>query len=343
MGKGSSAPRPPDPYQTARAESQFNRLDTYSPSGGGVRYGYTDAQGNFVQGMPGRGQRSAVSYQESPWERSIREMLQPASTGLIGRMIRDNVTNLPDAPRVRDRPDVARDIFDRNMSLMAPAIEQGQSRLLTNLQARGLPVGGAAFNDAYGAQTRETQGMIARLAQDANVAAGQEQSREFGLGQAQRQQAISEIVAAMGGSYNPPNNVPSGNAAGIPIGQMIGDNYQQRLAAWREGDAQRTAAMNTLGNLAGSALMKCSAGLKERLGDLDVEAAAEAVASLPLHAWRYRDFEDGAVHVGPMAEDFHAATGLGDGRTIHVIDMVGVLAGALQAAMARIAALEARP
>ena len=72
MGK-SSAPPPPDPYKTASAEAQFNRLNTYSPSGSGVRYGYTDASGNFVQGLAPEGSQSAVKQIERPWEASIRE------------------------------------------------------------------------------------------------------------------------------------------------------------------------------------------------------------------------------------------------------------------------------
>ena len=37
MGKGSKAPKPPDPHETVAAEAQFNRVDTYSPSGSGTR------------------------------------------------------------------------------------------------------------------------------------------------------------------------------------------------------------------------------------------------------------------------------------------------------------------
>lgn len=228
--KGGKAPAPPDPYKTAAAEAQFNRVDTYSPSGSGVRYGYTDpATGQFRQGVGGEGTQSAVQSVESPWERGIREKLQPGSLALADRMVQDNIVGMPDAARVGDRGQVAQNIFDRTMSTMAPGIERANSRLLTNLQARGLPVGGDAFNEAYGNQLQTTQDTIARLALDADGAAGAEQSREFSLNSAQRQNAMAEIAAMMGGNYNPPNAAPSGNAAGVNYAGLVGQQYQGQI------------------------------------------------------------------------------------------------------------------
>ena len=55
------------------------------------------------------------------------------------------------------------------------------------------------------------------------------------------------------------------------------------------------------------------------------------VAGLPMTQWRYRTEVSGARHVGPMAEDFHAAFGLGDStKTINVMDASGVALAAIQ-------------
>lgn len=352
MGKGKSAPAPaaPDPYKTAQAEAQFNRLDTYSPSGSGVRYGYTNAQGQFVQGTPPPGFQSAVSQMESPWERSIREALQPASVDLTNRVIRDTITNMPDAPRVQERGDIAKTIFDRSFAMMMPAIEKGNTRLLNNLQARGIPIGGEAFNEAYGEQQTRTQDTISRLAMDADMAAGQEQSRLFGLDASSRQGAIAELVAAMGGNYNPPSATPSGSAAGVNYSGLVGEKYRNDMAQWESDQARRGAAMSTAGGIIGSALplMKCSRDWKDDHGTVSIHDVAEGVTRIPIHEWSYAPGVHvpgslpGQRHVGPMAQDFQQVFGLGDGRHINVIDAFGVCMAALKSALLRIEVLERR-
>lgn len=72
-------------------------------------------------------------------------------------------------------------------------------------------------------------------------------------------------------------------------------------------------------------------------------AILERLASLPVYGWRYRDEPEGVRHLGPMAQDFMAAFGLGDDdRRIMCVDANGVLVVAVQALVRRIAALEAR-
>lgn len=361
MGKGSKAPEAPDAYETASAEAQFNRVDTYSPSGSGVRYGYTDSNGNFVQGVAPKGSQAAAQTVESPWEKSIREMLQPASLGLTQRMIADNVDGMPAAARVGDRFNIAKSIFDRNWSMMKDGVDQSNSRLLTNLQARGLPVGGEAFNEAYGAQQKQTQDTLARLAMDADIAAGQEQSRQFGLDSAQRSNAIAEIMAAMGGSYNPPNATPSGAASGVNYSGLVGQQYQNEMAQYNAQQQQKAQTAGAAGSLIASALplMKCSRDFKnvgpeivarevvQGLGDpvITQECLTDAVCQMPVHVWSYKPEhapadDVGETHIGPMAEDFHALTGLGDGKSISVIDAFGVLLVALRDALTRIDVLE---
>lgn len=349
MGKGSKAPAAPDPYKTAQAEAQFNRLDTYSPSGSGVRYGYTDpVTGQFRQGVAPQGAQSAVLQQESPWEKAIRESLQPASVDLTNRVIRDTITNMPDAPRVQDRGDIAKTIFDRSFAMMQPAIEKGNNRLLTNLQARGIPIGGEAFNDAYGEQQTRTQDTISRLAMDADMAAGQEQSRLFGLDSASRQGAIAELVAAMGGGYNPPSATPSGAAAGVNYGGLVGQKYQADMAQYQAQQQQQASTMSTIGGLGGALLMKSSRDWKHDHGTVPIHDVAAGVIELPIHEWTYKPGQEpagclpGQKHVGPMAQDFQEVFGLGDGRHINVLDAFGVCMAALKSALLRIEALEQR-
>lgn len=345
MGKGSKQPTQPDAYETAAAEAQFNRLDTYSPAGGGTVNGYTDTNGNFVQGVAPKGSQSAVKTIESPWEKALRELLQPASQALTGRIIDDNITNMPDAARVGDRGTVAQSMFDRNLSMMMPTIDKTNSRLIENLQARGIPVGSVAFNDAYGEQTRQTQDTISRLAQDSDINAGNEQSRQFGLDASARAGAISELVAAMGGGYNPPNNAPSGAASGVNYSGLVGDQYKNQMAQYNTQQQQSASTASTIGSIAGSMLMKCTRTAKNVGAPVSLSDVSQALIGLPIHSWSYRpesapEGHGAEIHIGPMAEDFHAATGLGGSQTISVIDAVGVLMAALKDALLRIEVLE---
>ncbi|WP_406102751.1 hypothetical protein OG698_10205 [Streptomyces sp. NBC_01003] len=60
-------------------------------------------------------------------------------------------------------------------------------------------------------------------------------------------------------------------------------------------------------------------------------AILQAVASVPVSSWSYRG-EEHVQHLGPMAQDWHAAFGLGpDDRSIHLVDVNGVSMVAVQA------------
>jgi hypothetical protein len=71
--------------------------------------------------------------------------------------------------------------------------------------------------------------------------------------------------------------------------------------------------------------------LKEGFTDLDSQAVLAKVASLPISEWEYKADSSDARHVGPVAQDFHAAFGLGkDDRHINAMDGVGVSLAAIK-------------
>ncbi|PAP76933.1 tail fiber domain-containing protein [Rubrivirga marina] len=86
---------------------------------------------------------------------------------------------------------------------------------------------------------------------------------------------------------------------------------------------------------------------KDAVVAVDAEAVLEGVVGLPLSTWQYTGSD--VTHLGPMAQDFYRAFGLGQGETtISMVDADGVALAAIQAlhtrneaAQARIAQLEA--
>jgi hypothetical protein len=82
--------------------------------------------------------------------------------------------------------------------------------------------------------------------------------------------------------------------------------------------------------------------LKQDLVPIDAQEVLERVAALPLSTWSYKTSQ-GVRHIGPMAQDFHAAFGLGEDDThIHTLDASGVALAAIQGLHEQNQALEAQ-
>lgn len=108
----------------------------------------------------------------------------------------------------------------------------------------------------------------------------------------------------------------------------------------------RTNATLTTGcNLpAGSGAFSCSSSrtLKEHFAPVDGEDLLSRIRNVPVNSWSYIDEPGGVRHLGPFAEDFRAAFGLGiDNRSIGLLDIDGVNFAAVQALEARTAQLRA--
>ena len=88
------------------------------------------------------------------------------------------------------------------------------------------------------------------------------------------------------------------------------------------------------------------ASSSDKNGKDDIKAVDPAdvlakVSELPIATWRYKG--DDATHVGPMAQDFFAAFGLGaDDKHIAPTDMAGLSLAAIQALQAEVAEKDAR-
>jgi hypothetical protein len=89
---------------------------------------------------------------------------------------------------------------------------------------------------------------------------------------------------------------------------------------------------------------------KENLTSVDERDILERLSSIPIETWNYKGQDIPIRHIGPMAQDFHAAFGVGeDNKHIDTIDADGVALAAIQGLYeivqekdAEIAALEAR-
>jgi hypothetical protein len=83
--------------------------------------------------------------------------------------------------------------------------------------------------------------------------------------------------------------------------------------------------------------------LKRDIGPVDEQAVLETLASLPVSTWSYKSDDPAVRHLGPMAQDFYSAFGLGDtDRAYNSIDAHGVAMAAIKALYERSLAQDAR-
>jgi hypothetical protein len=124
------------------------------------------------------------------------------------------------------------------------------------------------------------------------------------------------IVRATGGVWFGTNAF-----AIIPAGQFI---------------ATTTGAHLTTG---GTWTNASSRALKTAFEAIDPGEVLARLLALPLTRWQYRDSPAEGVHLGPVAEEFHAAFGLGaDGSAISTVDANGVALAAIQGLNAKLEA-----
>lgn len=188
-----------------------------------------------------------------------------------------------------------------------------------------------------------------------------------GLGSALPAQAAQETGLGLGAGINGANvtnaaNTQFLNSAGVvnPAygGAMTGyankanilqnlDNYN--LKSWSAEEQlkqnEQAGLWSGVGSLVGlglsagfaapqaGSLFSMMSSKKLKTGKRKSEGSLNAVKSMPVERWRYKDgVADGgaAEHTGPYAEDFQKATGHGDGTTIPMQDAIGVTMGAVK-------------
>lgn len=209
--------------------------------------------------------------------------------------------------------------------------------------------GNVPGHEAYGAEFATfNQGVNdARIAAILN--AGQEQNRLFGLEQAARTQGLNEVLGLAGaGRLNLPDfqGSPQTGVQGTDVIGAYNAKHAADLNAWNNINQQNAQARSDLfglgGALGGAAIAASSKDYKHDHGE--APEVLEAIKDLPVKKWSYKpEMALGTEeHVGPMAEQWKAATGLGDGKSINLLDAFGVVLKAIQELTAKVDKLEAR-
>jgi len=125
-----------------------------------------------------------------------------------------------------------------------------------------------------------------------------------------------------------------------------------QLSARCTGGARFVSAIDGSGNPTAGVELAAGGGswsslsdrnLKENFRPLDAQAILARVARLPITEWNYKAQDDAVRHIGPMAQDFSAAFGVGESdRRIATLDADGVALAAIQGLHAMVREKEAQ-
>jgi hypothetical protein len=157
-------------------------------------------------------------------------------------------------------------------------------------------------------------------------------------------------IRARGGSPGPFGNANSGITFGAPgdddSGMSSSANGQlefysnaaevMRIAAGGNvgiGTTVPLQRLHVIGNIlaSGTITQNSDRNAKTDFGPVDPMAVLEKVAALPISSWRFKAEPKDVRHVGPMAQDFQSAFGLGEQKTaIATVDADGVALAAIQ-------------
>ena len=130
---------------------------------------------------------------------------------------------------------------------------------------------------------------------------------------------------------DPNTGLPIGGGYGTGTGGGYGTGIGGIGGGVVGGGVIGGGGLGGIGGIGGGGIIS-DRNLKENLSDVDTKSVLDKVASLPIQSWNYKDQGEAIRHIGPMAQDFAGAFGVGeDDRRINMVDANGVTLASIQA------------
>ena len=342
-GKGKSKAPAPDPAigQAAMMQAQVagDWLD-FSKE----QFGVSNERQKDIDALTKRvtEQQLATQDQANAWAKEDRDRYTSVFRPVEDQYIKD-ATNWDSPERqaqmaaearadVMSSADTQRQISNRQMSAMGVNPNSGRFAGTTRANDATTALNAAgAQNQAR--NTVRQQGMAMR-ADVVNMGKGlpSQAASSSGLGLTAGNSALGNNLSA-NSSYQNSLGIMNSGYGGAMQGynnqaSILNQQYGNQLNAWnaqQQSSANNSAGLwSGLGTAAGLGMMAFSS--KELKTDKEsFEGGLDAINAMPVERWNYKKgVSDEGPHIGAYAEDFQKATGLGDGKTINMIDAVGV-------------------
>lgn len=307
MGK-PKAPTPPDPKETASAQTgtnvstalanaQLGNVNQYGPDGS-VTYseeGYktiTDPTSGAQYQIPRYTQTTTLSAQQQ----AIKDQSDAASlnlgkianeqSGFLGEYLAKPIDLNNEATESR--------LFELGRKRLDPAIAQRDDDLRTRLANQGIKAGSAAYDREMNNFNQGTNDAYNQLLLSGRGQAVQEALTE-------RNQPINEIIGLMGGTqvgipqFGAGTQQPS--LPTVDYAGLVNENYNQKLGIYNQQMQNRNGIVGGLFGLGGKLI-----GLSDERAKRDKKKVGE-LKGHSLYEYSYKGkFDDGNKHVGVMAQ-----------------------------------------
>jgi hypothetical protein len=364
MGK-KSGPSAPDPAATAAAQSQANKeavtesakvnqINTVSP------YGSTSFSGTI--GGPDRTQTTTLS----PSGQTQLNQQNQVAEGLGNKALQiydylpTNQFNYDGVKQVSDNYDANRQaatdkVYGMLTNNTQRDFDRSEETLRAKLASQGLGQNNEAykreleaFNDSKNtafnnaSATAYTQGL--NEANNAYNTDTQTRNRQIQERLQERQVPANELSAILQGTpafTNPQTPSQAQYSVNAPdVAGLINNNYQNQV---NQANQRASKFGSTVGNIGQAAAVFASDPvLKDSKEPIDINVL-ERLMVLPVEYWRYTKEasanivgDNSVKHIGCYADDFQKLFGVGDGTTISVVDIFGVLTQAIKELAAKV-------
>ena len=263
MGK-SKAPAPPDPQETAAAQTGTNistaiantmlgNVGQVTPNGT-LSY---DQTGSYDWTDPSTGSTYSIptftaTQTLSPTGEAINTANQDTQLNLagIGRDQSARIGELLGTPVDLSNDAVESRLMELGRSRLDPQLAQRRESLRTSLSQQGIKEGSEAYDRAMSRNSQSENDAYNQL-----LLTGRGQAVQEAL--TSRNQPINEITALLSGSQvSQPNfvNTPNSSIPTTDYAGLVNDNYNQRLNIWQQEQAQRQGVLGGLFGLASGGL-----------------------------------------------------------------------------------------
>jgi hypothetical protein len=125
----------------------------------------------------------------------------------------------------------------------------------------------------------------------------------------------------------------SGPDSSLPAFRVFkGVEQTQVFTVFNDGNAKVQGTLEVVGGSCTGCSPPSDRNLKANISMVNPRAILQKLAAIPIQAWNYKSEGPSVRHVGPMAQDFREAFGLGkDDKTLNTVDAQGVTMAAVQA------------